>query len=319
MNMRPAVGVVIPTYNRAELLRETLESVLSQTMPPAEIVVVDDGSTDHTTRVVREFMGGPVRLVLLARTHTGRQAHLRNAGVEATTTPVVALLDSDDLWIQERVEKQLDAWERTPEAGFALCNLQRFDERGFIGAPWLSPSVRLEGYILGELLEDAVAVASTIMFKRDAWDRVGGFKDLRSAEDHEWLLRMAASYGASYVPEPLVLMREHRGRTTHTLDILPLLDFVSVVQGFLDSNPGLSGSLRARGRRGMANVHYKLARHYIRVGDKVEARRHLWAMCKLKPLDRRAPATWLQAFSPTISKRPRAEALPSRNQQSDRQ
>lgn len=315
MRDRPAVGVVIPTYNRAELLRETLQSVVSQTVTPAEIVIVDDGSTDHTVQVVQEFAEGDVRVVLLAMPHTGRQANLRNAGVEATTTPVVAFLDSDDLWTPQRVEKQLAAWERAPEAGLALCNLQRFDKSGFIDGPWLPPSLRLDGDILGTLLEDTVAVASTIMFKRDAWNRVGGFRDLRTGEDYEWLLRMAVRYKASYVDEPLVLMREHTGRTSHTWSIWPLLDFVTIVQGFLDSHPDLPPSMRARGRKGMANVHYKLARHYIEVGDKNRATRHLWAMGKLKPLDRRAPAAWLQALKPSTHKGPPAGGLPAREQQ----
>jgi hypothetical protein len=142
------------------------------------------------------------------------------------------------------------------------------------------------------------------MIRREAFEQVGHFKDLRTAEDYEWLLRMASRYPANYVPEPLVLMREHAGRTTHKLHELPLLDYITVVEAFLAANPELPRAVRARGRRGLANVHYKLARLYIESGEGEKARQHLWAMLRRKPLDRRAPASWLQALAPHNNKRP---------------
>ncbi len=298
MNGTTRVSVVIPTYNRAAMLREALKSVMSQTVMPAEVVVVDDGSTDETPEVVREFEGAGAAVTFLALPHTNRRGPMRNAGVAASTSPLVTFLDSDDLWKPARLERQLEEWGRAPEAGFAFCNARRFNEEGITGAPWLPLTARLDGYILGDVLEEPVAGGSTLMVKRQAFEQVGGFHDLRLNEDHELTLRLAARYKASYVPEPLVLVREHAGRTTLARREAPMLDYLRIVRGFISANPHLPKSVKARARRGRANVHYKLARLYLELGDRAAARRHLWAMTRLKPLDRRAPTAWLRVLAP---------------------
>lgn len=311
MNSTPHVSVIIPTYNRAAMLRETLKSVMSQTVPPAEVVVVDDGSTDDTPGVVREFEGAGPAVIYLRLPHSNRRGPIRNAGVAASTSPLLAFLDSDDLWEPARLGRQLEEWERAPGAGFAFCKIRRFDETGIFGAPWPPPTARPGGAILGDLLEEPLAGGSTLMAKRQAFERVGGFHDLRLNEDYELTLRLAAHYEASYVPEPLVLVREHAGRTTLAGREAPMLDYLRIVRLFVAANPDLPDGTKARARRGMVNVHYKLARVYLELGDRAAARRHLWAMSRLKPLDRRAPAAWLKTLAPRGSKPPSPATPPS--------
>lgn len=286
------VSVVIPTYNRAEMLRATLGSVLAQTMLPAEIVVVDDGSTDATPDVVAELDGAEgVPITLLRGAHRNRLGEARNRGVAATAGEVVAFLDSDDLWQPRRVERQLEAWGRQPRAGFAFCNVQRFDERGPLPeGPYLDPSVDYNGSILGYLLEEPVAVPGALMVKREAFLRFGGFGDRSINEDYELLLKLAAYYPASYVPEPLVLLRKHEGSRSRALAERAMLEYLKIVKGFLADHPQLPRQTRWRGRHGMANVHYKLARLYAEAGERTQARRHLRALLKLRPWDRRALA-----------------------------
>src|SRR5689334_15233417 len=254
------VGVVIPTYNRAPLLRAALESVLAQTMPVQEIVVVDDGSTDGTVAMVAEFaaQGAPIRF--LAGPHQNRRSRARNQGFGATSAPLVAFLDSDDLWRPARLDRQLAALAAAPAAGFAFFNLQRFDEQGLIEGPCLDPTVDYNGAILSELLEEPRIVSSTLLVRRAAFEAVGGFADLRMNEDHELTIRLAARYSASYVPAVLVLLREHAGRTSRAAREVPLTDYIRIVGDFLAGHPDLPASVQARGRRGLANVHLKLAR-----------------------------------------------------------
>jgi hypothetical protein len=155
-----------------------------------------------------------------------------------------------------------------------------------------------------------MAGGSTLVVKRHAFERVGGFHDLRLNEDYELTLRLAARYTASYVPEPLVLVREHAGRTTLAEREAPMRDYLRIVRRFLSANAHLPERVKACARRGMANVHYKLARVYLEVGDRAAARRHLWALARLKPLDRRAPSAWLQALAPHGGKPLSATAPP---------
>jgi glycosyltransferase involved in cell wall biosynthesis len=293
------LSVVIPTYNRAELLRATLDSVLAQTVPVHEIVVVDDGSTDHTPEVVRERIGWGAPIRYLQQPHRNQRSAARNAGAAATTTPLVAFLDSDDLWKPQRVERQLDALARAPDAGFAFCNVQRFDEGGLIGPqPCLAPEADYNGRILDEVLVEPLAISSTLVVRRAVFDQLGGFADLRSNEDYELTLRLAAHHTASYVPEVLVLMREHAGRTSRAQREIPLLDYTHLVATFLARSPDLPPRTRARGRRGLAKVHFKLARLYLEYEDRAAARRHLRALWRLRPWDRRALGTAWRAWAP---------------------
>jgi glycosyltransferase involved in cell wall biosynthesis len=297
------------------MLRAALNSVMSQTVAPAEVVVVDDGSTDETPDVVREFAGAGLNIIYFQLPHTNRRGPMRTTGVAACTSPLVTFLDSDDLWKPKRLERQLEEWARSPDAGFAFCNACRFNEGGMMGSPWLPTDVRLSGYILGDVLEEPVAGGSTLMVRRQAFERVGGFHDLRLNEDYELTLRLAARYKASYVPEPLVLVREHAGRTTLAGRELPMLDYLRIVRGFLGANPQLPDRVKARGRRGMANVHFKLACLYLELGDRRSATRHLWAMSRLKPLDRRVPLAWLRVLRPRVSDRVRLGAPGADEQQ----
>ncbi len=292
MTQSSLISVVIPTYNRADLLQATLQSVLAQTVLPKEVVVVDDGSTDHTAQVVeqaRKAAEGRTGVVFLPGPHVNRRGEARNRGAHTTTTPLIAFLDSDDIWKERRIEKQLEALERAPEAGFAFCNVQRFIENEFLSAPCLPPERDFNGYILGDILEEPRAISSTLVVRREVFDKLGGFREIRANEDYEFTLRLAASYKASYVPEVLVLMREHSGRTSRIQREMPLLNSIKVITEFMEaSSDKIPPEVRARGRRSLANINYKLARLYIDEGDPGAARRHLRALVRLRPWDRRA-------------------------------
>ncbi len=299
MDGLPGVSVVIPTYNRAGMLRAAVKSVLAQTVPVSEIAVVDDGSTDETPTVIDQLVTQGAPIIYLRGPHRNQRGTARNRGVEATGAPVVAFLDSDDLWLPERVERQLMGLASMPDAGFAFCNLRRFDENGLMpGRPYLPMTADYNGDILGDVLEEALAVSSTLMVRREAFERVGGFTNLRMNEDYEITLRLATSYSASYLSEPLVLIREHAGRTSRSYGEMPLLDYIRIVRTFLSRHPGLPAETQSRGRRGLANAHFKLARLLLERGERARARQHLRALVKLRPWDRRTPGAYLRSWLP---------------------
>lgn len=298
----PLISVVIPTYNRAELLRATLQSVLSQTVLPKEIVVVDDGSTDHTAQVVQQTRveaNGSTDVIFLPGPHVNRRSQARNTGAHTTTTPLIAFLDSDDIWKKDRIEKQLTALERAPDAGFAFCNIQRFDEStGFLSPSCLPLERDFNGHILGDILEEPRAVSSTLVVRREAFDKLGGFREIRANEDYEFTLRLALYYQASYVPEVLVLMREHSGRTSRIQESIPLHDTIQVLNEFLDTySAQIPPAARAKARQSLANINYKLARLHTEEGNHDVARRYLRALVRLRPWDRRTIPAYMRLWS----------------------
>jgi glycosyltransferase involved in cell wall biosynthesis len=291
------VSVVIPTYNRASLLREALASVAAQTYPALDIAVVDDGSTDGTEGVVREFQEAGLPIIYLPGPHLNRLGQTRNRGVAGTRGEWIAFLDSDDLWLPHRIERQLETIWSVPGAAFAFCNVQRFTAEGNMPSTYLDPRRDYSGRVTAALIKEPVAVPSALMVRRDAFRRLRGFSDRRINEDYELTLRLSALYPAAYAPEALVRMRAHGGSRSLAMQREAGLEYLRIVRAFLAEYPQLPPEVRAHGRDGIANVHYKLAKLYASSGRPREARRHALRFTRMRPLDRRAPMLWLRSFS----------------------
>jgi glycosyltransferase involved in cell wall biosynthesis len=308
MQSAPTVSVIIPTYNRADLLAEAILSVLAQTVPVHEIVVVDDGSTDSTLELLGDLACRVSNLKVVSIEHTPLVGLVRNAGVTASSGSVLAFLDSDDIWKPQRIEKQLRTWEQVPEAALGFCNLHCFNTNGLVAeGPFLGTEVAYGGRILGELLEEPIVVPSTMMVWRAVFDSLGPFTSGVIVEDYEFILEVAARYPVSYVPEVLVLMRDHSGGRARQREELSMLEYLRIVRRFQKRHPEITSGERAQARRGLANVHFKLSQFYMERGDRALARRHLAAMARLRPWDRRLPAALALAVSPrsaTLTSKP---------------
>lgn len=172
----PAVAVVIPVRDGARHLPGAIASVRAQTLPAAELVVVDDGSSDDTVAVA-EALG--VRCV---RRPGGGAAAARNTGVRATTAPVVAFLDCDDRWHPTKLEMQVAVLESDAELGWVSARGRVRFATGLERVPWAP------GLADGDELPGALG--STLVVRRAVFDRLGGFDEgYQASEDLEWLLR----------------------------------------------------------------------------------------------------------------------------------
>ncbi|MFO1418578.1 MAG: glycosyltransferase family A protein [Methylotetracoccus sp.] len=224
----PSVSVVIPSYNRAALLREAIASVLAQTFADIEIIVVDDGSTDGTGDVVAEFSRDS-RIRYIAQMNAGVSA-ARNTGIDAATGALVAFLDSDDLWVPDHLARLVAALEQTPDAMFAFANFRfigddeeaaaynrsfahsvgRFLERAFVRA---GDGVRLSG---ANLLQTLFEIGFPFriqgsMFRRSFLESWGLRFDPRISYTEEAQLVMEAALRGrcAFVDDPGVLIRRH--------------------------------------------------------------------------------------------------------------
>jgi glycosyltransferase involved in cell wall biosynthesis len=283
------LSVIIPTYQRATLLHEALGSALDQTLPPAEVIVVDDGSTDDTAAVVSRLADRPgiqTRVRYLPLTHRGQEL-ATNEGVSGASAPWIALLDSDDIWLPRRVERQFAALERTPEAGFAFCGLEAFDESGRRAGSRLALPRASDGRVLGDILEGTRLSSSSLMVRRQVFVELGGLLDLPIAADYELSLRLAARWPASHIPDVLVLKRIHAGNRTGNRESRGIVAYVGIVHAFLATHPELPRSVRGRAAQGMASAHLKLARHGQLEGDRQSTLRHLRTAARLRPSDGR--------------------------------
>jgi glycosyltransferase involved in cell wall biosynthesis len=203
----PLLSVVIPTYNRAALVREAVLSVFAQTFRNFELIVVDDGSTDETEKTLAgcaEFENPGLRYLRIP--HSGMPGLARNRGAAAAGGSYLAFLDSDDLWLPEKLEHQLRLF--TAGAPPRLCHtrerwLRRGEEISQAGQRH-----RREGDIFADALKKCIIGPSTVIIEKNFFDACGGFReDLEIAEDYELWLRMSFSGAVAYLDEALTIKR----------------------------------------------------------------------------------------------------------------
>jgi glycosyltransferase involved in cell wall biosynthesis len=207
--MRPTVSAVITTYNYGRFLPAAIESVLAQTLPPDEIIVVDDGSTDDTREVVAPYIKRGVRYVY-KENDGGSSA--RNAGILASTCDLVAFLDADDRWVPHKLERQVAEMVRHPEVGLVSGGEWQVGEGG--KHPYLVARPRLEAARVYSkmLVENFIGNTSLALVRRSVFDKVGMF-DESVPLGHDWdmWLRIARAYPISVLGEPLIYYTRHTG------------------------------------------------------------------------------------------------------------
>jgi glycosyltransferase involved in cell wall biosynthesis len=292
----PLVSVIIPAFNVAEWLAETIHSVLAQTHRPVEVIVVDDGSTDGTPLVAQGF-GNAVKYI---RRLNGGVGAARNAGFRASTGEYVAFVDADDLWFPDKLARQVALLESKPDVGWVYSDALVVDHSARhvldrVGRTWDLP----EGDIVGSLLLNNFVACPTPLIRRALMEALGGFEELRSltvaADWHMWL-RLAAAAPAGCVRSPLARVRSHPGSMTGTMDLDSTYNGkVTVIEQVIALRPLQLEPLRSRA---ISNVQLGMGQWMIRRGDMRRARRMFVASIRSHPTNVRAAAHLVGSLFP---------------------
>jgi glycosyltransferase involved in cell wall biosynthesis len=211
------VSVVMPVYNGARHLTPAIESVLAQTWPACEFIVVNDGSTDSSADILRRFGS---QLTVLDQANGG-QSLARRRGCELAQGSLIAFLDQDDVWDRNKLARQVDLMQRFPDAVATYCDHRRIDDTGtVIGTTGAVYGLRGSGYILDALMRgNFILSTSLVMARRATYELAGGFTSERCfwSDDFSLWMRLAAHGAVIYQAETLVSYRQHAGNTSGNL------------------------------------------------------------------------------------------------------
>ena len=213
-----AVDVVIPVRNGARYLARCLDSLMAQTRPVRSAIVVDDGSTDATPDILADYRRRWPELAVV-RIEPSGLAHARNVGIRMCCAPFVAFLDSDDVWVERKLERQMELFARSdPGIGFVHCGYYSIDAEGNVIQLEEIVPCRRDDPFRALLIEGNVVSgsASAVIVRRSLLERVGGFDEsLSFGEDWDLWLRLAELSGLDFVSDALVAIRVHDDSMQH--------------------------------------------------------------------------------------------------------
>jgi len=287
--MNPRVSVVIPTYNRADKVRKSVESVLTQSFTDLEVIVVDDGSSDETGQSLQHAFGDRIRYYF--QPNQGVSV-ARNKGIEEARGEWIAFLDSDDLWEKDKLEWQLKALERFgPQCGACYTDVRFFNHSETRSMFQLAEEYYWHEYAMGvntDVLRllvrpggaGMVVCLSSLLARRDAIRKTAGFDaSLLYSQDSEFMFRLAMLTGFCYVKRPLVLFDRSPVEDRHvgvssawnTMEFF-LHDSQLRLEGLLRLTEDQPLAIRKLVRRQLSSVHSGWVNWYLENGQYGKAR-----------------------------------------------
>ncbi len=285
----PTVSVIIPTYNRANLVTKAIDSVLEQTFKDLEIIVIDDGSKDQTQEVLKSYQN---KILYLYQENQGR-ASARNRGLEIAQGKYIAFLDSDDFWKPEKLHRQLHFFEQHPHYGVVAtqCIVHVVDE-----------NLQTLKYVQGEevhyeltyekIFQRPFIKTPSVLIKRQCFEEIGNFNEYyRLLEDIDIWLRLARKYHIGFINEPLtVYTRGHEKEKRDSLEAR--INRLQISEKNYD--PSLI-SKRVYKKR-ISSLHAHIGKHYIQRGEIQKGKESLLTALSIDRFNLRAMKQYLFAL-----------------------
>ncbi|MBW1793720.1 MAG: glycosyltransferase family 2 protein [Deltaproteobacteria bacterium] len=324
--MESTVSVIIPTYNTAKYVLEAIDSVLAQSYKDLEIIVVDDGSTDNTYEVIKQYYANNIRdvqlievinpfeqtklaertqrtqLIYIHQENRGR-AGARNTGIRAARGKYLAFLDSDDLWTPGKLAKQVDIMDGNKNIDFLFGDKQRFSDDGTITISSMFTEKGYDENFFGDplyvrnaykkLLQEPYIPTGTVIMKKGCFDRSGLFDETIYVEDFEFWLRSALFNNLAYSTDLWELERDREGSGSKNLKAV-YLSRIGILEKhereFGDNLSELNIDLNPKIREACTNSGYFF------LGNETSLARECFKKSLSRGLDVRTLIYWLSTF-----------------------
>jgi len=264
----PKVSVIIPAYNCASYLPTAIESVLAQTYTDWEVLLVDDGSTDDTEKIVTPYLD---RIRYMKQSNKGLPG-ARNAGIRASKGEYIALLDGDDSWLPTKLEQQMPRF-RDREVGIVYSDFAvQYSDGRFQPSYLADRPLAAEGYALNNYIRSRFLFPSTMVLRRDCMEECGLFdEEMLVCEDVELFARICMRWKLALVNRPLVVRNEGTHNITANLSKLSQYTIIALNK-ILSKEPQLPASSRRVIQTELGRQHWWSGYAAFQSGDMVGAR-----------------------------------------------
>lgn len=293
----PLVSIIIPAYNAERFIRQTIDSVLAQTVRDLEIILVDDGSNDETATVVKKIADSRVKYFYQKN---ASQAVARNKGLSLAQGTFIAFLDADDLWPPQKLERQLPLFDQTA-VGFTYTGAVFVDIEGNVGRPL--PGKMRRGNITEPLLQGNFIPCSSVIIRQTLLKqtKIKFREKIQGVEDYDLWLRLSLHTRCDFEPAPLLYYRLHPGNFSAQMEkmsertIQVQSDFVDDLQRS-DVVAEQLRSLRSAAILGQRLTRIRLVHQLLAAGDRSGAKRQARQAIKHAPWHGRAWWAWLKTY-----------------------
>jgi glycosyltransferase involved in cell wall biosynthesis len=293
----PKVSVIIPTYNRANLLARAIKSVLNQTFQDFELIIVDDGSTDNTRELVEEFQKKDSRIKYIFQENSGGPAKPINTGIKNSRGECIAILESDDEWLLEKLEKQVKVLEEFKNVGLVSCYAFRIFADGtkkLYKTPYLGIFKKTKWKLFWK--KWGIITLSTVMIRKEVVERIGFFDEkIKAGADVDFYLRCIKEFDFYFIDEPLVNYYEFAqslSKTQFWEKWIPEYEYIleKYKENFEKCKKAKSRFLRT------------LATCYLLKGDLKKAKKYQWEAILNHPINLRLYPQFLLTLFPNLYK-----------------
>jgi len=302
MGSVPTVSAIVPVYNGAAYVRGAVLSVLGQTYPHVEVVVVNDGSPDDSEEVLADLLRDQ-RVTYLKQTNRG-VAGARNAGIRVSRGSLIAFLDQDDLWLPDKLERQVREFVAHPELALVHGNVRLIDGAGepLSERPdrWDADARQATGHCFPLLFTKNRLAMLTVCLRRSAFDEIGLFReDIPGVDDYEYWLRLSRRQAFVHLDRPLALYRLHGSNESVVNWLVQHVKTLQAIDGALAADPGArdalpGGAYAERIHELAAMVGLSLAQRNLHD----EARPYLRRALRLRPLSGRLLSAYAVGLAP---------------------
>lgn len=273
----PKVSVIIPTYNRDKFISDTIDSVLNQTFKDFEVIVIDDGSTDNTKSVLKKY---GTRIRVLEQTNLER-AVARNNGVKNSSGKYIAFLDSDDLWMKNKLEKQVEILEQNKDIILTYCSCLRVDEEGKKIKIAKRQLQGFSGNVKEHLLLRNCIVSPTPVLRREYFNKTEGFKSQYIPyEDWEFWIRFSLLGQFYFINEPLACYRIH---SEQSVQLVKAEKIEHVTLSLLNNSFKLNGESSELKNKSLGLANLRLCYWYLLAGQYNMAKEKIQEAIMLNP------------------------------------